>query len=112
MNIIETVEKSVERKNVKRITQIELELGEFNFVTPEQLAAAFEIASDGTVAKGAKLKIRTKHGKIKCNECSYRGEVEEHSHTFIIYCPKCHSASVEVLEGKELIVKNIKAVKA
>ncbi len=113
MDVIETVEKSVEGKNVKRVTQIELELGEFDFVTPEQLAAAFEIASDGTIAKGAKLKIKTKHGKIKCNECGYVGKVEvenkEHSH-LLIHCPKCDSVSVEVLEGKRLIVKNIRAL--
>lgn len=114
MSIIETVKKSAEGKNVKRVTQIELEFGEFNFVTPERLAAAFEIASDGTIAKGAKLKIKTKHGKIKCNECGYAGkaeiENEEHSHMFIIHCPKCDSASIEVLEGKGLVVKNIRAL--
>ena len=111
MSIIETVKKSVEGKNVKKIMQIELELGEFNFVTPEGLTAAFEIASDGTIAKGAKLKIKTKHGKIKCNECSYAGEVEvdneEHSH--MMHCPKCGSSSIEIVEGKEIIVKGINA---
>lgn len=111
MSIIETVKKSVERKNVKKITEIELELGELNFVAPEGLAAAFEIASEGTIAKGAKLKIKTKHGKIKCNECGYAGKVglenEEHSHA--IHCPKCDSSSIEIVEGRGIVVKGIKA---
>lgn len=114
MDIVETVKKSVEGRNVERVTHVELELGEFSFVTPEQLKHAFEMVSQDTIAGNAKLKIKVRHGKIHCTQCGYEGKVKVdahgHSHMVLIKCPKCRGTAVEILGGKEIIVKNIKAL--
>lgn len=113
MDIIETVKESVEGRNIERVTQIEVELGEFSFVTPQQLRAVFEMVAQDTIAQKAKLKIKIRHGKIRCLQCNYKGKVKvdkcEHSHMKLIKCPKCKSTATEILEGNGIVVGNIKA---
>lgn len=116
MGIVEAVTNSTKGRRVERVREIEVELGELTFVTPKQLRFAFEMASQDTLAQGAKLKIKVKQGKVRCLECGYEGKASfrghdevDHHHDFPLYCPKCSGISIEILEGEGTEIKSIRA---
>lgn len=112
--VIEIVEDSIRGQNVEKVTKIEVELGEFSSVTPEQFKTVFEMVAQDTIAQNAELKILLKPGRIRCLQCEYEGKAKSiqnhnHKHMLMVECPMCNSTSMEILEGKGLRVKNIKA---
>jgi hydrogenase nickel incorporation protein HypA/HybF len=114
MEIVEIVTKSLEGKKVKRVKEVEIELGEFHKISPQQMQEVFEMASKDTVAEGARLKVNIKKGAIKCIACGFSGGVEvemehHHDHSMHLHCPKCNAASLEILEGRDIDVRNIEA---
>ncbi|MHA1238343.1 MAG: hydrogenase maturation nickel metallochaperone HypA [Candidatus Odinarchaeia archaeon] len=113
--ILGTVIEVATRYNASEILEVDLEIGEFTLLNPEQLNFAFKVLSEGTIAKNAKLKIFKKPGKIKCNTCGYEGNVEDlsdasHYNIFSMSfrCPKCGSTDTDILGGRETNIKNIK----
>ena len=114
--IVETVLKSLESHDVKRVLSVDVEVGELMGIHSEELKYGFEIASEGSVLEGIELNIQIKPAKIKCLGCGYEGGCEsslilhhEHEHVPLPppQCPKCEGVAVEVLEGKTLAVKNL-----
>jgi len=119
--IVKTVMRVAAKNNVKVIKEINIELGQFTFVNPDQLKFVFKIASDGIeLLKDVNLNIDVISGKIKCADCNYDGplknvqEIEDNPElhkvalNFMLDCPKCDSKNTEISSGRQLLVKNIK----
>lgn len=119
VSIVETVTRVAEANNVKNILEINVEIGQFTFINPDQLRFLFEIAADKTPLKNSKLNILTVPGKLHCNDCGYSGDAiseedQKKAHLFPLVgftakCPKCNSGNTEIIGGRELNIKNIKA---
>jgi hydrogenase nickel incorporation protein HypA/HybF len=114
MDIVEVVKKSLEGRNVKAVNEVEIEMGELQRITPEQMKQVFEMAAKDTIVEGAKLKVNINKGRVRCQNCGYQGGVEvemrhDHDHKAHIHCPSCDSASIEILEGNDIDVRNIEA---
>ena len=114
VGIVKSVMKAVEEHKVTKITEVNLEMGELMLVNQDQLDFCFEVASDDSIVKGAELKIHLKPAKIRCNTCSYIGGVEREEEQYpgclmSLQCPNCKGFSIELLEGKEFNVKDLKA---
>lgn len=119
VSIVETVTRVAEANNVKKILEINVEIGQFTFINPDQLRFLFEIASDNTPLKGSKLNIIIVPGRLHCNDCGYSGDAvteedQKKAHLlplvgFTAKCPKCNSGNTEIIGGRELNIKNIKA---
>nr|MDO8082233.1 hydrogenase maturation nickel metallochaperone HypA [Candidatus Freyarchaeota archaeon] len=119
VSIVETVTRVAEANNVKKVLEINVEIGQFTFINPEQLKFLFEIASDNTPLKNSKLNILTVPGKLHCNDCGYSGDAiseedQKKAHLlqlvgFSAKCPRCNSSNTEIIGGRELNIKNIKA---
>lgn len=119
VSIVETVTRVAEVNNVKKVLEINVEIGQFTFVNPEQLKFLFEIASNNTPLKNSKLNITLVPGKLHCNDCGYSGnaiseEDQRKAHLlplvgFSAKCPMCNSSNTEITGGRELNIKNIKA---
>lgn len=111
-SLVESVIRSLDGKKVNKIIEVEIELGELCFITGPQMTDIFAMASTGTPVEGADLKITGKKGRVHCHGCSFEGdpefhgEVEDHHHVHL-HCPKCNGVAVEILEGKDVILKNI-----
>jgi hydrogenase nickel incorporation protein HypA/HybF len=114
--IVETVLKSLESYDVKKVLRIDMAAGELMGLSPEELKYGFEIASGGTILEGVGLNVQIKPAEIKCLGCDYKGRpkssISRHEHEHISLpspqCPKCEGFAVEVLEGKTLTVTNLK----
>ena len=116
MSIVDTAVESAKQNNVTRVTAVNVEVGEFTFLIPEQLIFNFEIASKNTIVEGAELRITKKKGRLKCSDCNYEGESEADTDVpsqiaaFVpMKCPKCNSSATEIVGGKEFIITNILA---
>ncbi len=116
LSIVETVVEAAKQNNVVRVTEVNVEVGEFTFLIPEQLAFNFEIASKNTVVDGAKLNIITKKGVLKCQDCGATSESNVDSDippqmaSFApMKCPECGSSATEIVGGKEFVITDIRA---
>lgn len=114
MEIVEIVTKSLDGKKVKKVKEVEIDMGALHKISKEQMQDVFEMASKDTIVEGAKLKVKIKKGAIKCLSCGFSGGVEvemehHHDHQVHLHCPKCNETSLEILEGQDIDVRNIEA---
>ncbi|MCD6529234.1 hydrogenase maturation nickel metallochaperone HypA [Candidatus Bathyarchaeota archaeon] len=113
-SIVQTVLKAAEARGAEKVLEVNLEVGRLTFLNPEQLKFAFKVISEGTIAEGAKLNIRSIEPKVKCLKCGYVGSgVYEGPEYHVlglplpVKCGRCGSMDVEFLEGRECKIKNI-----
>jgi hydrogenase nickel incorporation protein HypA/HybF len=97
----------------QKITEVYLEIGELTLIVPELLKQSFKMATTGSIAEGAELRIEILPGKIRCRECDKVSTVtltEEAQLTGLqlFQCKYCKSKNTEIIEGKKANVKNIK----
>ena len=93
-------------ENIKRVSKINLEIGELTFINIEQLKFAFEVVSQSTLCEGAEIEVEYIKPKVLCNNCGYEGDINAKDE-FDIDCPRCQSLSLKIKGGKEFNIKNI-----
>ena len=111
--IFKVAEATALKYNAKKISEVYLEIGELTLIVPELLKQSFKMATTGSIAEGAELKIEILPGKIKCRDCNQVSTVtinEEAQLTGLqlFQCKYCKSKNTEIIEGKKANVKNIK----
>ncbi|MFW9850593.1 MAG: hydrogenase maturation nickel metallochaperone HypA [Candidatus Thorarchaeota archaeon] len=116
LSIVETAVQAAQQNNVSKVKAVNVQVGEFTFLVPEQLIFNFEIASKNTVVEGAKLQITRKKGVLKCSDCGFEGESEVDPDVppqIAVFspmkCPKCKGSSTKIVGGKEFIITDILA---
>jgi hydrogenase nickel incorporation protein HypA/HybF len=112
-DIFKVAEATALKYNAKRISEVYLEIGELTLIVPELLKQSFKMATHGSIAEGAELKIEIIPGKIRCRDCNKISTVslnEEAQLTGLqlFQCKFCKSKNTEIIEGKKANVKNIK----
>jgi Zn finger protein HypA/HybF involved in hydrogenase expression len=89
--------------NKDKVISVEIESGELVGIEREHLKEHLEEAT------GWKVDVKTIQSRIKC-PCGYRGvaNILQRLHDLVIYdCPECGNDSVEILEGKDIMIKKI-----
>ena len=114
-NIFKIAEATAIKNKATKITEVYLEIGELTLIVPELLKKSFEMATSGSMAEGAELKIEKTPGKIKCRECNKISKVTltEEAHLTglsLFQCKHCQSKDTEIIEGKKANIKNIKII--
>ncbi len=98
MSIIQSVVETVcEYAAGRRVLSVRLQVGSLCAVVPEAMRFCFELATEGTVAAGARLDLDLPPGRAVCRSCGAEFEL----HDPIILCA-CGSADVHVISGREL----------
>lgn len=108
-NTIKTILAEVDKINAKEVKEVSIEVGELLFLDEEEINFAWNSLTRDNILKNTNLKVKYKKGKIKCENCGYKGKLAENSHHRIIVCPKCNG-KVIAIQGMELVVKNVKMV--
>jgi hydrogenase nickel incorporation protein HypA/HybF len=111
--IFKVAEATAMKYGAQKITEVYLEIGELTLIVPELLKQSFKMATTGSIAEGAELRIEILPGKIRCRECDKVSTVtltEEAQLTGLqlFQCKYCKSKNTEIIEGKKANVKNIK----
>ncbi|MBX7432727.1 hydrogenase maturation nickel metallochaperone HypA [Mycobacterium sp. Y57] len=81
----------------RRVNSVRLEVGALCAVVPGAMQFCFELATEGTVADGARLDVDIQPGSARCRSCAQTFDLND----LILLCT-CGSADVEVLTGREL----------
>jgi hydrogenase nickel incorporation protein HypA/HybF len=103
-NIVNAVEKAIKKKRkVKSVLTVELVIGKYHQVIPENISFAYEVASKGTVAEGSKLIMEMLPIKVRCLNCNWEGALND----IWMICENCGETNLTIISGKELYLKNI-----
>ncbi|MCS4541891.1 MAG: hydrogenase maturation nickel metallochaperone HypA [Euryarchaeota archaeon] len=114
--IVENVLQEAKKHDAKKIFEVHLVIGKFTFLGIEQVRFSYEILVKGTIMEGSKLYIEERNGVVKCAGCGYEGTImyeddpKYHILFPTLYCPKCRS-KVDLIEGKECIIKSVKLMR-
>jgi hydrogenase nickel incorporation protein HypA/HybF len=85
------------------VERVNLKVGKFSAVIPENLRFCFQVATQDTLLSGAQLHIEEIPVTARCKECENRWEIQ--GPTFS--CPTCSSGFIEILTGRELDIESI-----
>lgn len=126
--IFDMVKGILEEKEGKEVIELEIELGELTMISPQQLQFTLEtVFEDEATFKNCKIKIDASESIFECKKCkhSWRPDLSSRSpmishlenlscvHCMDNYftsmiCPCCGSNEIDVLSGKECVLKGIK----
>ena len=114
--IVRTVLDTVEKSNGKKVFSIQLEMGELTLLNAEQVTYWIQELFKGTMAEGARIKVKTIKAQLQCNSCGYKGrniskEKDIFRHFVPLICPKCGSLEIKVEKGRECILRKIQLMK-
>jgi hydrogenase nickel incorporation protein HypA/HybF len=105
LNILDIVENTVKEKNIRSVKALTLEIGDLSGVESEALTLAMQTACQGTILEHAKTEIIHIEAQASCRQCRHTFPCRD----FIDICPECGSAMFDIVQGKELRIKNIVA---
>jgi len=92
------------KAGARRITAINLVIGDLSSIVDDSVQFYFEILSKDTPAAGATLCFRREPGRAVCRDCGHAFEV---SPPLEPICPACGGIRLEVTGGREFLVESI-----
>jgi hydrogenase nickel incorporation protein HypA/HybF len=98
--IVNTV---VKHADGRRVTAVQLTVGQLRQVIPDSLEFYFELVSRGTVCEGAALEQELIPAVLRCEPCGEKWSIEIPA----FRCPFCGGSQVSVHSGEEFQVESI-----
>lgn len=102
-SILEIALRHARQNNAARITGINLVIGRLSSFVDESIQFYWDIVSDGTIAKGARLHFRRIPVRMLCHACLLEFSPTAGS----LACPDCGSTRVKIITGEEFYVESI-----
>ena len=102
-NILGIVVKHAEKAQARRVTAINLVVGELAGFVDDSIQFYFDMLSPGSMAEGARLVIERVPARVRCRACAQEFEPKDMNWA----CPGCAAIGGEVLSGREFSVKSI-----
>lgn len=101
--IVKICESYAKENHGKKVTQVNLVVGEYSGFIGESIQMYFTEISKGTLCEGASISIERIKPKLKCETCGTFFERQR----FSFDCPKCPGQGVPTEIGKEFYIKDI-----
>ncbi|GAA0785229.1 hydrogenase maturation nickel metallochaperone HypA [Marinobacterium sediminicola] len=102
-SLIELLQEQAEQHRFTRVKQLWLEVGPLAAVVPEAMQFAFEAASRGSLAEGARLHLVELPGEAHCQACGFETSISQ----WYQACPRCGEYQLKVLSGDELQIREL-----
>lgn len=114
--IVKEVLKIAKKEKAKRILRIKLRIGKLTLLNISQIKFWVELAFEKTIARKAEVEIEELDSIIHCNNCNYEGELSMEDDPLyhylpLFYCPSCGSNDIEIKQGRECILYQIRIEK-
>jgi hydrogenase nickel incorporation protein HypA/HybF len=101
--LFETLLEQARAHNAREVTSVRLKVGLLSGIVPELLVSAFDMYKKGTIAENAALDVETVPLGVRCRTCGAESRKED----FILACPACASADLEIVQGTEIFLERI-----
>jgi hydrogenase nickel incorporation protein HypA/HybF len=101
--LLSIVNEEAKKRGVRKVTSINLVIGELASIIDDSVQFYFDILSKGTVSEGAVLFFHRIAAEYSCLECKNVFEKKEYSYN----CPICGGKSVIVNRGQEFYIESI-----
>jgi len=102
-NILETAIKYAKQANADRVTDIYLVIGDLASIIDDSIQFYWDILSENTICKGAKLHFERIKLHLECQDCHHIYQVDD----VLIPCPKCNSLRTNIVKGNEFRLESI-----
>lgn len=116
-SIAVTVLKSARAQGALKIERISLEIGELTFLNPEQVTFWLKELFKDSEAADAEISWKTIPAKVRCKNCGYEGPLDVkddpllHTSLPVFACPKCGKGGLDLIEGKDYVIRSIEILK-
>ena len=104
--IIEDVAERAEQLKPRRVTKIEIELGDLAGVQYESLLFCLESVVKTSKIPDVQILIHRVPGKGRCAVCDELYPLE----TIFMRCPKCESPNPIIIQGKEFRIASLQVM--
>ena len=113
--IVKSVLDAAEKHHGKKVLSINLDIGELTLLSIEQVTFWIKEMFRGSIAEGAKIKVKMIKTRIRCEACEFIGRAtsepeDSFQHLGPISCQKCGSFRVRIEKGRECNLRKIEAV--
>ena len=106
-HVIKTIEQVGQEQGLQNVASVTLELGEVSGAIPHELESCWDWAvQKSDLLRGAQLHIDTLPAVTKCGGCGAEYPTVAHGRT----CPHCQSSHTHLLQGNEMMIKEVEAV--
>lgn len=103
MNLLTLVQQTAQKNKLRKVTEIDLGIGELSDLVDDCIQLYFDTASEGTVCENATLVFERNPAILKCTKCG-----KEFPHVRSFQCPDCGGDTVLVRgTGTGFVVKRI-----
>ncbi|OOF45288.1 hydrogenase maturation nickel metallochaperone HypA [Rodentibacter trehalosifermentans] len=102
-NILEIVEQQCKTHNIRKVTDVWLEIGSLSCVEHDALKFCFDVVCQGTSAEKCQLHLIPIAAKAWCWQCETLVEIQSHQDA----CPQCGGINLQRQSGDELRIKEI-----
>jgi hydrogenase nickel incorporation protein HypA/HybF len=103
-SILKIALEASQKNGARRITTIDLVIGELSSVVDDSVQFYFDILSQGTLAERARLRFQRESSKGTCLDCQYEFVVRL---PLTPTCPNCGGARLSVSGGREFHIASI-----
>ncbi|MBQ9062038.1 MAG: hydrogenase maturation nickel metallochaperone HypA [Eubacterium sp.] len=93
-----------EQQHAASVRKLVVQVGEMTDVLPEYLQKYYPEVAAGTILEGSVLETEPLRAKVKCLQCGNEYHPEKETNYL---CPACGSASGKVLEGRQVVLKEV-----
>ena len=87
----------------KRVSQVNIVIGELSGIVGECVQFYFDFLSKGTIATQASLSFHQTPTRLRCRNCATVFSPDDLDWT----CPNCHEHKIEITSGRECYVESI-----
>ncbi len=102
-NILEISLRHARQAEARRITDLNLVIGQLASIVDDSIQFYWDIISKDTLAEGAILHFRRIETELRCQDC----KIPYKPAAFDMACPLCGGSNVKVVAGEEFYLESI-----
>ena len=102
-SLLEIALRHAEKASARRITRLNLVIGELSSVVDDSVQFYWDYVSQGTIAEGAELHFERVPGTMRCLDCGHTFRLNGRDYA----CPKCAQTRVVVAGGDDFRLDSI-----